>query len=90
MDVVRGMEESSYNDKVLQLEKCYALFIDFVHQSNLWEYVGTETREETTELLEPLLRKNVVNCLFQYIIKVVRHLEVSKLYLNFVRWSTLE
>ena len=57
MDIVRWMEDSSYNDEILQQEKCYALFIDFVHQSNLGEDLGTQTKEETTELLEPLLRK---------------------------------
>ena len=57
MDIVRWMKESSPVGEILPQEKSYPLFIDFVHQSNLGEDVGTQTREETTELLEPLLRK---------------------------------
>ena len=55
-DIVTWMKESSQCGEILPLEKSYPLFIDFVHQSNLGEDVGTQTREETTELLEPLLR----------------------------------
>ena len=36
------------------LMPCPSLFIEFVHQSNIGEDVGTQTKEETTELLRPI------------------------------------
>ena len=57
MDIVTWMEEFLQGDEILPQEKRHSLFIDFVHQSNLGEDVGTQTREETTELLGSLLRK---------------------------------
>lgn len=57
MDIITWMEEFSQGDEILPQEKRHSLFIDFVHQSNLGEDVGTQTREETTELLVSLLKK---------------------------------